>query len=67
MCGKKSVKRFSSKTFDIIELFYHVRDQGHCMEYFPYYNYIRNSIQINKSKIICILRDGNCNLYEIII
>ena len=71
VCGKTSVKRLSLKTFDIIELFYYVRDEGevehHTMEYIPFYNYIKNIIQIDKSKILCFLSDGCCRLYEIII
>ena len=69
VCGQTSAKRISSKTFEIIELFYYVRDEGevdsHTLEYFSFYNYIINCIQINKSKILCILKDDNCRLYEI--
>ena len=69
ICDHKAAKRLSSKTLELIEYFYNIRDEGevepHCLEFIPYLNYIRNTLQINKSTIVIIFRNCHCKSFNI--
>ena len=69
ICGKKSAKRFSLKTFEIIGIFYYCRPYEFYTNYFEneiYYDNISNSLILSESRIILFI-SYNCELFKLTI
>jgi hypothetical protein len=68
ICDHKAAKRLSSKTLELIEYFFNIRDEGidpHTLKFMSYLNYIKNTLQINKSTIVIIFRNFYCQAFNI--
>ena len=69
ICGVYWAKRYSSKTFEIMNNFY--RSRQDCIDDYKYssspdFYFIRNTLELTEKKILLILRYGNTELNEIL-
>ena len=71
ICFLECAKRYSSKTFEMMSVFYNCLDEGffekHLGKYYSNYIYITKSIQISSTKVVLILRRGECLLKKLTI
>ena len=69
ICDLEYAKRYSPKTFEMMSVFYDSLDKRNSIKYSDIslsdYNYINMGLQISDTKIVFILRNGECLLKKL--
>ena len=69
ICDLEYAKRYSAKTFEMMGVFYDSLDKRNSIKYSDIslsdYNYINMGLQISDTKIVFILRNGECLLKKL--